>query len=410
MNGTLERVLYCPSLTKISLALDRDGLTSDILTMLSAACLTTLNVCTRSLFGKLWSTDKPYAPDYQHKCYDLVAPYVRSLQTLRVNTAWEACYWLEREFDGSTCYSFCPQELILGTRMPNSYGRFWSCDGCFTLWHCIYGHPNARARYRPKRLPSWGHDLRRLRIDHIEMSDLKDLDAWVDASNWPDSLAFGRLRVLMLRPGHRSTRSSLLYDADERDLWHRGTYIPPIGTIKPEAEVLRRIDVDSGEILAVRLLPRLVEAGFRRLRVLVIGDAHVWVEWRPEGNGESRRPVAWKLATAMRDAEQGPLVEQYVSRRYLACLEDDSSVPRMEQRAIYPSWMLGATEDPAIQLSDAEAAWNIVGVTPLTRHHSQPDREERADDEELGWVREDERAHCNEVESAADDKLCLSSL
>ena len=369
--------ISCPNLKNIALNFKNPFLTSTFLRKLGLIELHTLAVCGSS-YGCFHRDEPELRLSMEYDLYyHILLPFARTLQKVRLTAAWNVHPYIDENLTPPrrNCL-FSIQELTLGTRIPSFYAFLPpGISGCCTLWRCLFGHSIASE-------VSWGLELRRLRIDHITVDELEAGAEWVDVANRPTEPLFSRVKVLMLRPGPARSRRAILTGVQPPSTREPDTNVPRADRLDPQHEVLRTVDTDHGLALAARLVPLLVAAGFSALRVLVVGDAHVWVERpceTPAAEGEGKPgPVAWSLGAAMRDAEQGPLVDCLVTARDWEFLEDES-VPRMEERAKSMSWMQGASSfsDPIAPEAWMLDCWNVVGILPTTEQEAEDEEEEK---------------------------------
>ena len=204
-----------------------------------------------------------------------IATHQRSLDKVRFTRAWYTDRRCIDELVNRWQESYVIQELVLGTRNPAWYrrhaGRWRETYSYFGLEHYLCGVYNDYNTTREVlRRGRWGTNIKRIRIDHIDLSRLWDISIISEPF-------YSHLKILMLQQVLRQS-------------WHK--------SFRGSERVKEKV--------STRLAKRIVTAGAPSLRVVVIANYWYWVARDLEGS--KRDGDLWTWADARSDLTQNKLM------------------------------------------------------------------------------------------------------
>lgn len=248
------------------------------------------------------------------------------LDKVRLVRAWQTDRrWIE-ELNDRWHGTYAVQELVLGTRNPEWYaefmGRWRESIPEPTLSHYLCGFN----RYSYPESGRWGNEIQRIRIDHL---DISDLEVSVIAEPF-----YSHLKILMLQPGPRGVCSNSLPGCEAID-----------------------------ETVCVKLAKRIITHGASSLRVIVIATHWYWVS--KDRVGSEHDGVLWTWADAKGDSTQNELMSSILSEVDLDFLER-STVPFWHERDSR-EWHRNVSSkthphEPSIEMLNQ---WNYLTLLPL---------------------------------------------
>lgn len=215
-----------------------------------------------------------------------IVKHKEPLDRIRLVRAWKTdLRWID-EFVDRWSGAYEVQELVLGTRNPEWY-YLCKLSPKPTLSHYLCGfHGDTHGD-----IGRWGSRIERIRIDHVDISDLE-----VSVLSEPP---YSRLNILMLQPAPRGSYDSILSGCKAID-----------------------------ESVCFELAKRVISQAAPSLRVVVIADHWYWAPRDSSGG------ALWTWADAMDDSSQYDLILSSLSKAELDFLHD-STVPYWHERNLF---------------------------------------------------------------------------
>ncbi|MCJ1400983.1 hypothetical protein MMC11_004194 [Xylographa trunciseda] len=283
-------VQMAPQLRHLCVDVDNPITIREILRCLPSAAIRTLS--TPSAWRAVRDLDinelaeRDYTQHINHFIYECAE--AKNLDEMVLLGAWEAHTYLVTKLNTAWDSTYSISELVLGTKEPAYYGNernscLWKainwCD-INTIRHSLYG-------YRcPDFLDRWGHELQRLRIDHVNIEELNIEEIGCLPSK-------NSLRILMLSP--RSFGSKII-----------GVEEPACLESFPEG----------------RFALAISQFWFPALRVLVLNGYRFWLELPDRETQSSAVVKVWHFITAQFDTIQSVEIQKWITPRDRKFLSD----------------------------------------------------------------------------------------
>ena len=218
------------------------------------------------------------------------------LDKIRLIRAWNTDHrWIDELIDGWQG-TYTIQELVLGTRSPEWYYGFkdqwrrWVPEP--TLLHYLCGFESFDSGNTDAKPGRWGNEIRRIRIDHVHISDLE-----VSVVSKP---FYSHLKILMLQPAPRGPHINSILGCEAID-----------------------------ETICIELAKRIITHGSSSLRVIVISNHWYWIS--RDVAGSELDSLLWTWADAKGDSTQTELMSSILDQADLDFLEP-STVPFWHER------------------------------------------------------------------------------
>ena len=223
-----------------------------------------------------------------------ITKHKEPLAKIRLVRAWETDRrWID-ELNDRWQGTYAVQELVLGTKNPRWYEGFVEEWRKYvpepTLSHYLYGFERAPHLESGR----WGHNIQRIRIDHIDISPNLEVSVLGEP-------CYSHLKILMFQPGPRRTASN---------------------NSPPRCEAF-------DEAVFTKLAKRITTHGASSLRVIVIATYWYWVS--QDRAGSEPYDFVWTWADAQADSTQKELISSTLSQDDLDFLER-STVPFWQER------------------------------------------------------------------------------
>jgi len=249
------------------------------------------------------------------------------LDKVRLVRAWQTDRrWID-ELNDRWQGTYAIQELVLGTRNPEWYTGFvekWReliPEPTLSHYLCGFDWDTYTGSGR------WGNEIKRIRIDHVDISDLK---VFVISEPF-----YSHLKILMLQPGPRGICNNSLPGCEAID-----------------------------ETVCVELAKRIITHGASSLRVIVIATHWYWVS--KDRAGSEHDGLLWTWADAKGDSTQNELMSSTLSEVDLDFLER-STVPFWHERDL-KEWHRNLSSktqthphQPSIEMLNQ---WNYLTILP----------------------------------------------
>jgi len=214
------------------------------------------------------------------------------LDKVRLVRAWHTDRrWIDELIDRWQG-TYAVQELVLGTRNPEWY------EGFVRKWRELIPEPTLShylcgfAWDTHGDSGRWGNEIKRIRIDHVDLSDLK-----VSVISEP---SYSHLKILMLQAAPRGMCDNSLPGCEAID-----------------------------ETVCLELAKRIITRGASSLRVIVIASHWYWVSTGKAGSEHDG--LLWTWADAKGDSTQEELMSSTLAEADLEFLER-STVPFWHER------------------------------------------------------------------------------